>query len=240
MQTKWALRILAPVGAILVGVLALALVFAPHGSHANGAATSQGAFVRLEHPRASAQASADNHARLVFHCDVASTATPIVDVQEFVTGDADSGFQGAWAYDTYLRSIQIWSLGGNTYCANLNYEGTFAAIAGATSPGLGSTNTLNGTETGHLFGGYVSTIFQGQFAVADPSRWPAHGIVHPKPVDYQCDTSFNCPGDIDWTTKYFTNVSGFNLADWGWRYFASDKANGSWTNAAAGSFGDIT
>lgn len=242
MKRKWALGILPLVGAVLVGIMVLALALAPRSSHANvGSASSQADLAQLEHPHPVAQVSAKNHARLVFQCAVASTAAPIVDVQEFVTGDADSGFQGAWAFDTFKRSIQVWSLGNDTYCANLNYEGTFAAIAGATSPGQGSANILTGNETGHLFGGYVSTLFQGQFSVADPSNWPTHGLVHPKPVNYQCDTSFNCPGSIFWPDEYFTSLSltGFDLADWGWRYFASDPANGSWTNAASGSFGDI-
>jgi hypothetical protein len=240
MKKRWVVGILPLVGALLIAGVVLAVTLVPHSGRANGAnGPSQAALAQLERPHTASQLSADNHARLVFHCDVASGATPVVDVQQFVTGDADSGFQGAWAYDTLKRSIQVWSLGNSTYCADVNYEGTFTAIAGATSPGIGSTNILTGNETGHFFGGYVSTIFQGQLNIADPSHWPAHGLVRPKPVDYQCDTSFNCPGAVFWADKYFTNLTGFDLADWGWRYFASDPANGSWTNAAAGSFGDI-
>jgi hypothetical protein len=160
-----------------------------------------------------------------------------VGVRVNVTNDADSGLAGNyWAFDTLTRTIEIYQLGGNTWCATVTDRGTFDAIAGQTSPGNGGA--LSGDESGKIVGGYVTTTFTGDFTPSDPN-WPTHGNVRPKPIDYQCDVNGNCPGYVYWVDKYFSNVSGFDLADWGWTYTAQDKADGVWVNAAAGTSGDV-
>lgn len=74
------------------------------------------------------------------------------------------------------------------------------------------------------------------------------------PVDYQCviapDGSENCPGYVDWTTKYFDTTSAsftFNENPWGWTYIGKDAPtapdagalDGVWRNLSTGNSGDI-
>jgi hypothetical protein len=56
--------------------------------------------------------------------------------------------------------------------------------------------------------------------------------------DYKCDAFGNCPGYANWTEFYFTAISGFDLAWWGWVYHAGD--NGSWVNSIFRNSGNIT
>jgi hypothetical protein len=128
-------------------------------------------------------------------------------------------------------------MGQNSYCAVVKYNGTFHAVAGQTSPQ--QSGTLTGEEHGKFSGGYQTTTFTGTLSVNDPTHWPLKGQVHPKPVDYQCDISGYCPGFIDWSGKYFTNLNNFAELVWGWKYIASDRDDGVWVNASTGNSGDI-
>ena len=170
-----------------------------------------------------------------------ATTRPVIDVTEKIIHDADSGIAGDnWAFDTITRHIRVWNMGGANYCGVVADDAEFHAVAGQISPA--ATGILTGDEHGDFNGGYVTVVFSDTLNVKDPSNWPLKGKVnHGGPVDYMCDISGNCPGYIDWLTKYFTGAS-FNtvgLADWGWKYVAADRRDGVWINANSGNSGDI-
>jgi hypothetical protein len=146
-----------------------------------------------------------------------------------VRNDADSGVGGnAWAFDNFVRQIVVVKTGDRTYCAITRYGGVFTTIDG-TSPG--GAGHVSAGIVGAFGGGYRSTAFTADFA---PTK-PTSGSIGT--VNYGCDASFNCPGRFDWTTLYFTNVAGFDLAWWGWLY--KTQAHGTWLNAITGNVGDI-
>jgi hypothetical protein len=158
--------------------------------------------------------------------------TVIVFALEGVKNDADSGVAGnAWAFDNYARRLIVVRTGPGQFCAITRYLGRFTTNAG-TSPG--GTGTVPDGLTGDFAGGYRTTTFTAQFTPTKPLLGPIGT------VDYQCDTSFNCPGYVDWTTWYFNNGAGVstNLAWWGWLYWSS--GHGAWLNAIGGNAGDIT
>jgi hypothetical protein len=181
----------------------------------------------------------------------------LVNITEKVINDADSGQAGNyWGLDAFTRTIKVWNLGSDSYCAVVNYNGTFAAQAGQKSPGSTTTTggILTGDEVGTIKGGYVAQI-TGPLDITDPGNWQLVGNVNQgNPVDYQCviatDGSASCPGVIDWTTKYFdTANAGFTFTEtpWGWTYVGKDVStapdhgtpDGVWHNASTGNSGDI-
>jgi len=180
----------------------------------------------------------------------------LINVTEKVVHDGDSGQAGNfWALDAFTRTIKVWNVGSDTYCAVVKYNGTFAAQAGQKSPGTTATTggILTGDEVGSFLGGYVAQI-TGPLNVSDPANWPLTGqITLGNPVDYQCviadDGSETCPGFVDWTTKYFDTSSGFTFSEnpWGWTYTGHDapsapdagKPDGVWHNFITGNSGDI-
>lgn len=183
----------------------------------------------------------------------------LINVTEKVTNDADSGQAGNyWGLDAFTRTIRVWNLGSDSYCAVVNYTGTFAAQAGQKSPGTTTTTggILTGDEIGTIKGGYVAQI-TGPLDVTDPTNWPLMGKVNlGNAVDYQCvinpdGTLQNnpCTGAVDWTTKYFDTSSlsfSFNENPWGWTYVGKDgpgsdagTPDGVWRNFSTGNSGDI-
>jgi hypothetical protein len=184
----------------------------------------------------------------------------LINITEIVVNDADSGQAGNyWALDAFSRTIKVWNLGPDSYCAVVNYTGTFAAQAGQKSPGTTGTTggTLTGDEVGTFKGGYVAQI-TGPLNVTDPINWPLVGKVNQGgAVDYQCvinpDGTLQqppCPGSVSWTTKYFDTGNAnftFNENPWGWTYVGHDKstapdpgtADGVWHNFSTGNSGDI-
>ena len=162
----------------------------------------------------------------------------VIDVTQKVQNDADSGTSGnAWAFDTYNRHIQVWQTNDNdptTWCAAVTYDGAqFAAIAGQTSPG--STGVIGANVKGNFSGGYRAT-FTG--TLLPTPLWKTHGNVGT--FDYACDTSFNCPGYVDWVAQYFTPQADATFAQpwWGWSYNATGH-HGTWVNSSDGNSGDI-
>jgi len=154
----------------------------------------------------------------------------VVNVTQKIINDNDSGVAGnAWAYDDIIRHIQVVKTAPNTFCATLSYQGNFSTIAG---PSPNNTGTVGDGVVGTFQGGYRSTVFTGTFAPTAPTRGSLGTF------NYNCDTNFNCPGYVDWTTLYFSSTSGFGLAWWGWVYHAGN--NGSWVNSVDGNSGDIT
>lgn len=156
---------------------------------------------------------------------------PIVDVEQKVINDADSGNGGYWAMDKYKRSIKVYNTATEgTYCATVAYDGNFVSFAGA-SPN--NTGTIPAGIKGEMEGGYRSTPFTGTLLLSP--LWPLHGNVGT--TDYNCDNLGNCPGIVNWRDKYFVSTSGFDLAWWGWIYKAGN--HGTWINAISGAAGDI-
>ncbi len=160
-----------------------------------------------------------------------ASGKPIINVHQRVLNDADSGFNGYWAFDNYEREIKVWPLQNGTYCATVAYEGRFKAVAGQNSPGQGSTGVLTGKERGSFEGGYRA-IITGSL-LASP-LWPTHGSVGA--TDYKCDIAGTCPGRVSWVEQYFS-YTGFDQPWWGWIY--QGGRYGTWINASIGSSGDI-
>jgi len=163
-------------------------------------------------------------------CD--GVGSPIVTVTQRVTGDMDSGFNGGWAIDTYTRRIQVWQTTTDGYCAVVSYAGTFAALAGMSSPGSASQGVLDGDEDGSMQGGYRATITG---TLLTEATWTTHGTVGR--FDYGCTAPGVCPGAVDWVDQYFEPGYGFSFDFWGWIYRAG--RDGTWVNASTGSSGDI-
>lgn len=156
----------------------------------------------------------------------------VINVVQKIINDNDSGVAGnAWAYDDFVRQITVVETVPGTFCATVKYQGNFTTIAG---PSPGNTAVVGDGVVGTFQGGYVSTVFTGTLLVIPVAR--ARGSIGT--FDYACDTAFNCPGYVDWTTLFFSSTSGFDLSWWGWVYHAGN--NGSWTNAVTGNSGDIT
>jgi hypothetical protein len=155
--------------------------------------------------------------------------TLVISAFEGVRNDADSGFASYWAFDNYVRNINVWRGADGTYCAIVGYAGTFTSVAGPSPMGTG---TVAAGVRGVMYGGYRTTRFTAT-PLATP-LWPTRGYVGT--VDYQCDLSGNCPGRIDWASQYFAGAD-FGLAWWGWEYRAG--THGTWINAIGGSSGDI-
>ena len=228
--------------AIIVGVALVvpALAAPSHGINSRPATSN---WVR-EHPRpVRSTLGNDNHGELNFTC-AQPNGNRIIDVTEKILNDADSGEAGNyWAFDNVTRQIQVWSVGPDQYCATANYEpASFQAVAGQRSPGNGGT--LTGDEYGSFPGGYVSTVFTAMLDVSNPTVWPVTGKVNGgTPINYQCDITGNCPGYVDWTTKYFAGGVSLNLLEWGWVYHGKDhldhSSTGTWYNVSTGNSGDI-
>ncbi|MFI5273854.1 MAG: hypothetical protein ACHQ4H_12545 [Ktedonobacterales bacterium] len=238
---------------VIAGVLiALPALAAPaHGAHASqraGVTAARPNVLALEHPHsprigASVARGIDDD-NFNFSC-AQPNGNRIIDVTEKITNDADSGIAGDyWGFDTVTRHIQVWNVGPNTYCATVMYgSASFQAVAGQRSPG--NTGTLTGDEYGGFHGGYETTVFTAALTISAPATWPAEGKVNGgAPINYACDLNGNCPGAVDWTTKYFTNLDPtFNLAQWGWIYHGRDHvgghSTGTWVNSMTGNSGDI-
>jgi hypothetical protein len=158
--------------------------------------------------------------------------TLVVNAVQKITKDADSGVGGnAWALDDEIRHIQVVQLDDGSFCATLSYQGSFSTLAGASPQ---NTGTVGDGVVGTFEGGYRSTIFTGHLLSTPLAK--TKGSIGS--FDYNCDSTFNCPGYVDWTTLYFSDTQGFDLEWWGWTYHAGN--NGSWVNAIGGNSGDIT
>lgn len=163
-------------------------------------------------------------------CD--ARGAPVVNINQRVTGDIDSGFNGGWAVNTYMRTIQLWEIADGTYCAVVRYSGTFDAMAGAVSPGEGSDSVLDGNEDGNFVGGYRAII---EGTLVSDSAWTDRGTVGH--FDYECVGLGDCPGAVNWVDQYFDEDYDFTYEFWGWIYRAG--RHGTWVNAKTGSSGDI-
>ena len=99
--------------------------------------------------------------------------TLVINVIQKVTGDADSGVAGnAWAFDDYVRRIQVIQTASGSFCATVSYQGSFTTNAG---PSPQNTGTVAAGVVGTFEGGYVAT-FTGTLISSPASRtrtaWP--------------------------------------------------------------------
>ena len=147
----------------------------------------------------------------------------IVNVTYGLSNDADSGFYGNWAIDSLNRHLQIFDVGGGSFCAVVNDTGSFVTT-GPSSPGFGVP--LSAGIKGVINGGYVTTDFTGTF---DPSvgGYGTHGNLG------SFDATLAHPSFL----SYFSSPGIWGQPSWGWTYHTAQ--NGDWVNASTGSFGDI-
>lgn len=164
----------------------------------------------------------------VHACDELAAQAPVINVVEFVRNDIDSGFNGNWAMDNYTRHIQVYANGDGTFCASVNYQGTFTTIEGL-SPGAGLP--LQSGITGRMQGGYVGIVTG---TLRNEPAWPTQGVVGS--FDYGCNASGSTCQYVSWISQYFDGAS-FNYIVWEWIYRGGK--NGTWINADSGSPGDI-
>lgn len=149
----------------------------------------------------------------------------VINVEEKVKNDVDSGFGGNWAFDNYTRHIKVWQVGEESetsWCATVKYEGKFEAIAGQTGPG--GSEVIGEDVKGEMRGGYRAT-FNG--TLKTEPLWPTHGSVGT--VDYGCDITGSACTYVSWMGKYFDNVTNFAQPWWGWIYKAEEN-HGTWLN----------
>jgi hypothetical protein len=196
--------------------------------------TAAAAFVLFAVPALAAPSVHRNVGQELNAAQCNSGGSPVLNVTYKVVRDADSGIGGnAWAYDNYTKRIQVWQQPDGTFCAVEKTQGQFVTTAGQ-SPGYAYTGGyVDAGVKGTFEGGYTAT-FSGQLN----TDLQAKGNIGT--VDYNCDTSFNCPGYFDWLTTYFGSLASatFSYNFWGWNYHAGK--NGSWVNASTGNSGDIT
>lgn len=159
----------------------------------------------------------------------------VINVNHKVTDDLDSGEAGNWwAYDSFKKHIQVWEVGTDTFCAVVQYQGTFTTVEGR-SPG--DTDDIAAGIKGTMQGGYRLTI-TGSLD-SDPAYRTRGNI---GAFDYGCDADID-PGDrstctlFDWIGEYFTSAT-WTWDWWGWIYHGGQ--NGTWVNATTGNLGDIT
>lgn len=153
---------------------------------------------------------------------------PVINVNQKVQNDVDSGFAGNWAFDYYNRSIKVYSTGVDTYCAIVTYEGKFYAVPGQIGPGNNPSGALINTPTDSVVSGPFSGGYRATFnGTLTSGPWPTNGNVGT--TNYQCNLAAVCPGRVDWVAQYFPGYTAFDQPWWGWQY--KGGSHGTWTNA---------
>ena len=163
-----------------------------------------------------------------------ASGTPLLDITLSVTNDADSGFGGYWALDSYQKTVQVWQEPDGTNCAVVHYAGQFTTIAGQESPGM-TVAHLAGGFTGSMAGGYTATF---PYALNPNPGYPTSGYIG------SFDFGGSATGDtnaFDWVSTYFTvtdDFASFAQPTWGWAY--QGGSCGTWYNTYLATSGDIT
>jgi hypothetical protein len=165
----------------------------------------------------------------------------VLDIRYRVLNDIDTGVKGNnWAFDTYVRTVNVWRKSAGRYCAASTYRGTFTTIAG---PSPGGTTIIPAGIRGTLRGSSTTT-FKGAPAVAS---LPTRADLGTK--DFACtsdDQKGDCSGTFDWLSAYFTSADGFKsfkYIRYDFTYKAREGGRGTWRDALSGgqirSHGDI-
>ena len=164
----------------------------------------------------------------------------IVNALMKVVNHEDTGTVGYWALDHYNQHIRVWQTPTGGFYAGVFDEGHYQTFAGALSPASGVTEPSDGT--GPFHGGYIET-FTGTL-LASPTE-PTHGDIGT--FDFGGSKSDILLGSfgsgqtgdtsaVDWTSFYFSSVSGASVTPWGWDYRYPKEV---WCHTSAGSSGDI-
>jgi len=164
----------------------------------------------------------------------------IVNAVMKVVNHEDGGTAGYWALDRYNQHIRVWQTPTGGFYAGVFDEGHYQTFAGALSPGGGVTEPSDGT--GPFHGGYIET-FTGTL-LTSPTE-PTHGDIGT--FDFggtKSDILLGSYGNgqtgdtsaVDWTSFYFSSVSGTAVTPWGWDYRYPTEI---WCHTSAGSSGDI-
>jgi len=187
------------------------------------------------------QATADPSTQLKWGSEVnpgqcTGTGKLVINVNQKIVNDIDSSACGGnWAQDEENRSIQVFQVDADTFCANVRYMGSWVTLAG-NSPGTQpSCTTIDEGIEGTFQGGYRATI-TGSLRETPLMDWKTKGSLGT--VDYQCNVSSSCPGAVNWVQQYFEDGWVFSYAWWGWTYHGG--SNGTWVNSVDGNEGNIT
>jgi len=152
-----------------------------------------------------------------------------------VSNDEDSGINAYWALDNYQNEIIVWENTGTspaTFCAYIDYVGTFRTFATAVSPQNGVTEPRDGI--GDLNGGIVQT-FTATPCTSWTATYPAtSGCYAPPP----CSSATGCAtsgfvGFFDFggtksdvlLNTYTTQKGDPTFVDWVSFYFQGFPAN---------------
>ena len=155
-------------------------------------------------------------------CDP-SAGKLVLNVVFQVANDADSGFGGYWALDSYNKTVKVYQVGETAFCAIVKYQGSFVTSAGTSPSGVG---TVGAGVKGTMEGGYQGVIT----GTLNPA--PAldmHGNIGT--YDYACSTAdpdSTC-NYFSWISAYFNPGASFTYDWWGWIYHGGN--NGTWVNA---------
>ena len=117
-----------------------------------------------------------------------SGAKQVVDVKFQLTNYADSGYVGAWAFDTVNRRLRIWKQTGGVFCAQISDDGSKFVTIGGFSPAGGGN--LSSGVTGTFTGGYIIAGINGRF---DPHYKKSGG---PRPVRRQVRHAVHLQGRV--------------------------------------------
>jgi hypothetical protein len=144
---------------------------------------------------------------------------PVLTAEHRVKNDVDESPSGEWAKVNYTRSIEIWKLDEERYCAVVEHDGSFDAINGSMSPS--GEGELTGQEQGDMHGGYRAMITGST-------------------LKQNSDTTRNIEysgGSDSWAENYFE--PGFEVSyDW-WAWVYDAGSCGKWTNSETGNSGNV-
>lgn len=189
------------------------------------------------------------------------STSPIINARMNIRNAEDKGTVGYWALDSYVESFVIWQNTGttpNTFCALLQYSGTWRTFAGALSPQNGTSQAINGA--GNMEGAIVKILtgsFLGPYCKPTATK-PCTGTHSKKPLNGLIGT-FNFGGNqsqimlgtyanqkafnpTNFLTFYF--ATGYTITSqpiWSFIYIRSGGVGygNMWVDDLAGSFGDI-
>jgi len=161
----------------------------------------------------------------------ACSGTPIVSVIALVRNEADGGVTGhVWAVDGILEQARIWQETSTTFCVVETDVGSFHSFAGV-SPG--GTGTISAGRTGLTLG---------------IQRFELNATLHPiAPVrgylgafDFKCDQLGNCPGNVRFSSLYFTNITSTSGSAFAEFDVSTSPHRQTWFQSGTTSVGDIT
>lgn len=167
-------------------------------------------------------------------CNVEGKA--VIDVNQKVSNDVDSGIANNWAFDYFTRHIKVWQLDSNHWCATISYDGKFFAVPGQIGPQNDPVDArIDSPVNGDFKGGYRGIITNSSAPSSPDANWPLKGKI--ADTNYHCNLASDCPGYKDWIEQYFGSSNSFQYGYWGWIY--DGGKNGTWVNQCTTDADDI-